>query len=67
MGQAKPICQLLGGLVWCLPVERHHGRWHPGAAQQLRAPPVADGHHLDVVRTAANSLLKAMNAQCCDV
>jgi len=61
VGQCQPGGELAGGLVGRVPVEGHHGAGHAGAAQQLRAPAVADGPHFDEVRPAADGLFVAMN------
>lgn len=61
VGQRQPLRQLPRGLVRRRTVKRHHRGWHPGAAAQLRTPPVTDGRHFDLVRTPADSLFEAMN------
>jgi len=61
MGQREPLREQLRGFVRRRAVKRHHRRGNPRRAQQLRPPSVADGHHLDQVRTPADGLFEAMN------
>ncbi|HEY3057641.1 MAG TPA: hypothetical protein VGL99_01565, partial [Chloroflexota bacterium] len=67
MGQRQPAQELAGGFIRRLPVKGHHSGGHPGAAPQLRSPPVADGRHLDLVRTPANGFFEVMNDHVCVV
>ena len=61
MGECQPLGQLPRRLVGRGSVKRHHGRWHARQSPELRAPSVADGRYLDVVRAPANSLFESMN------
>jgi hypothetical protein len=59
--QGEPRGELAGSFVGRVPVEGHHSAWHAGAAEELRAPTVADGPRFDQVRAPANGLFVAMN------
>ena len=61
MREREPIGQLSRGLIWGLPIKRHHGGRETWRAEQLRAPTVADGHDLDEVRAPADGFFEAMN------
>jgi hypothetical protein len=61
MGECQPFGQLVRRLVRRRSVKRHHGCWHAWQSLELRAPSVADGRYLDVVRAPANSLFESMN------
>jgi hypothetical protein len=61
MSQRKPLGQLSRRFVRRLPIEGHHRRRHAGPSPQLRAPSVADGRDLDLVRTPANDFFESMN------
>jgi hypothetical protein len=54
MCERQPGGQLLDGLLRGLPVEGHHRGGEARRPAKLGTPPVADGHHLDLVRTPAN-------------
>jgi hypothetical protein len=64
--ERQPRGQLAGRLFWGLAVERHHRRWYPGRAAELSSPAVADGRHLDLVRTPADGLFEMMNCHVWD-
>ena len=59
MRKRQPLREKPRSFVWCRSVERHHRRWEARRAAQLRAPSVADGRHLDVVRPPANRFVEA--------
>lgn len=59
--QRQPLREQTGGFVRRRSVERHHRRGESRRAAQLRAPSVADGRDLDVVRAPANRFEEAMN------
>lgn len=61
MCKRQPLGQLPRGLVRSRPIKRHHGGGDPGGAQELGAPAVADGHDLNKVRPAADSLFEVVN------
>lgn len=61
MGEREPIGEVLGGLGGGEAIEGHHGRRNARHARELGPPSVADGHHLDIVRTPADSLFEAMS------
>ena len=63
--QGQPLGELTRRLVGRLPVEGHHGGWHPGNAPELRAPAVGDGRDLNLVRATADSLFESMNRHVC--
>jgi hypothetical protein len=65
MRQHQPLRQVPRRFVWRRSVERHHRRWKTRRATKLRAPSVADGHDLDVVRTPANGFVEAMDCHVC--
>jgi len=65
MRQHQPLRQVPRRFVWRRSVERHHRRGKTRRATKLRAPSVADGHDLDVVRTPANGFVEAMNCHVC--
>lgn len=67
MRQRQPFEELTRRLVGARPVERHHGGRHPDGAAELRSPPIADGHDLDLVHAAADGFLETMNRHSCDV
>ena len=61
MRERQPGSQLLDRLLGGLAVEGHHGGLHARVPAELGSPPVADGHHLDLVRTPANGLFEMLN------
>jgi hypothetical protein len=61
MRERQPGGQLAGRLLRRLAVEGHHRGGHPGFPCQLGAPPVADGRHVDMVRTPTYSFFKVVN------
>jgi hypothetical protein len=65
MRERQPGSQLLDGLLRGLAVEGHHGGWHAGVPAKLGTPPVADGHHLDLVRTPGNRFFEMLNGHLC--
>ena len=58
MRERQPRGQLVGRLFWGLAIEGHHRRRHARLPGQLSTPTVADGRHLDVVRTPTNGFFK---------
>src|SRR6185503_12624548 len=65
MRQCQPLRKKPRSFVWCCSVERHHRGGEAWRATKLRAPSVADGHDLDVVRTPANCFVEAKNCHVC--
>jgi hypothetical protein len=61
MRERQPRGQLPGRLLWGLAVEGHHRGGHPGFPRQLGAPPVADGRHVDLVRTPTYRFFEVVN------
>ena len=61
MCQCQPLRQLPCRLVRRRSIKRHHRRRHARQPPELRAPSVADGRYLDLVRAPADSLFEAMN------
>jgi len=61
MRERQPRGQLAGRLLRRLAVEGHHRGGHPGFPRQLSAPPVADGRHVDLVRTPTYSFFEVVN------
>lgn len=61
MRERQPRGQLAGRLLRRLAIEGHHGRGHAGLSGQLSTPSVADGRHVDLVRTPTYSLFKVVN------
>jgi hypothetical protein len=61
MRERQPRSQLVGRLLWGLAVEGHHGGLHARVPPKLGTPPVTDGHHLDLVRTPADSFFEMVN------
>ena len=61
MRERQPGSQLLDRLLRGLAVEGHHRGRHAGLPAKLGTPPVADGHHLDLVRTPANGFFEMLN------
>ena len=61
MRERQPRGQLAGRLLRCLAVEGHHRGGHPGFPRQLSAPPVADGRHVDMVRTPTYRFFEVVN------
>jgi len=61
MRERQPRSQLPGRLLRRLAVEGHHRGGHPGFPRQLSAPPVADGRHVDLVRTPTYSFFEVVN------
>ena len=59
MRERQPLREPARSFVWCRSVERHHCVWEAWRATELRAPSVADGHDLDVVRTPVNRFVEA--------
>jgi hypothetical protein len=59
--QCEPLRELASRFIGRPAVKRHHGCGHPRRTPELCAPPVADGRHLDLVRTPANGFFEAMN------
>jgi len=59
--ERQPGSQLLDRLLGRLAVEGHHGGLHARVPSKLGTPPVADGHHFDLVRTPANGLFEMLN------
>ena len=61
VGANEPHRQVLGSLVWCLAVERHHRRRHAWKLQEIGSPPLGfDLCHLDEVATARDNSFKPM-------
>ncbi len=56
--ERQPRGQLPGRLLRSRAVEGHHGGRHAGFPCKLSTPPVADGRHLDVVRTPTNGFFE---------
>jgi hypothetical protein len=63
MRERQPRGQLVGRLLWGLAVEGHHRSGDARRPAKLGAPPVADGHHLYVVRTPADRFFEMVNGQ----
>ena len=61
MRKRQPFHQLSRGFFGSFSVERHHRRRKARRAAELRAPSVADGSYLDLVRPPADDFLVAMN------
>ena len=61
MRERQPGSQLLDRLLRGLAVEGHHGGLHSRLPLKLGTPPVADGHHFDLVRTPADSFFEMVN------
>ena len=61
MGERQPGRQLLDRLLRGLAVEGHHGGLHSRLPLKLGTPPVADGHHFDLVRTPADGFFEMLN------
>ena len=61
MGQGQPAGQMLGRLLRCHTVERHHGRRHAGRAPELRTPPVANRCDFDLIQAAADVVFEVMH------
>jgi len=61
MRERQPGGQLSGRLFWRLAVKGHHCGGHARSASELRTPPVADGHHFDLVRTPADVFFEMVN------
>jgi hypothetical protein len=61
VGQRQPADELRGGFFGCLPVERHHRRWHTREPTQLGAPARVHGHDLDVVRPSGYRFFEVMH------
>jgi len=61
MGEREPVGEMLGGLGGGETVEGHHRRRNARRAGELGPPSVADGHHLNGVRTPADSLFETMS------
>ena len=59
--EREPSGQLAHRLVRGLTVEWHHGRRQAWPAAQLGAPPITDGHSLDLVRPTADGFFEAMH------
>ena len=59
--ERQPGSQLLRRLLWGPAVEGHHGGRHARVPAKLGTPPVADGHHFDLVRTPADSFFEMVN------
>ena len=61
MRERQPRGQLAGRLLWGLAVEGHHRGRHSRFPRQLGAPPVADGRHVDLVRTPTYRFFEVVN------
>jgi hypothetical protein len=61
MRERQPRSQQASRFFWGRAVKRHHGCGHTGLSRQLGAPPVADGRHVDVVRTPTYSFFEVVN------
>ena len=61
MRKRQPGSQAAGRFLGGLAVEGHHGGRHARVSPELGTPPVADGHHLDLVRTPADSFFEMVN------
>jgi hypothetical protein len=64
MRQAEPSAQLMRGLVGCSPVKGHQRPGAAGHAGNLRTPLiVSNERHFDMVFTAIDGFLEAMNGE----
>ena len=61
MRERQPRGQLAGRFLWGLAIKRHHRGGQTRFPRQLGTPPVADGHHFDVVRTPADGFFEMVN------
>lgn len=61
MRERQPRGQLAGRLLWGLAVKGHHRSRHAGFPRQLGTPPIADGHHFDLVRPPADGFFEMVN------
>jgi hypothetical protein len=61
MRDLEPLGQMLGRIVGCLTIERHHRRRHAGSTPQLGAPTISNRRDFDLVHTPANGFFEAMN------
>lgn len=61
MRERQPRGQLAGRLLWGRAVEGHHRGRHSRFPRQLGAPPVADGRHVDLVRTPTYRFFEMVN------
>lgn len=62
MGKRQPLGEMARRFVGRLAVERHHRSGHARHPTQVRPPPIADGHHFDMVRPPANAFFKTVNS-----
>jgi hypothetical protein len=61
MREGQPRRQLAGRLLWSLAIEGHHRGGHAWFPRQLGAPPVADGRHVNLVRTPTYGFFEVVN------
>ena len=61
MRQRQPLRELARRFIGRLAVEGHHRGGNAGPPAKLRAPPVTDERHLDLVRAPANDFFVSMN------
>ncbi len=61
VSQGEPPGQESGGLIRGRSIEGHQRCRHPGAAPELRAPPVANRCDLNLIQAAADIVLEVVN------